>query len=47
VRAAQEVGGAIQELFVLVDGRPAGLVSIQGLGNALAAAEQRPASTAA
>jgi len=47
VRAAQEVGGAIQELFVLLEGRPAGLVSIQALGDALAEAERRPASAAA
>jgi Zn-dependent protease len=47
VRAAQDVGGAIHELFVLLEGRPAGLVSIQALGAALAAAERRPASAAA
>lgn len=47
VRAAQGVGGAIQEIFVLLEGRPAGLVSIQALGDALAAAERRPASAAA
>ncbi|HWC22395.1 MAG TPA: site-2 protease family protein [Flexivirga sp.] len=43
VRAAQDVGGAIQELLVVVDGQPAGLVAIQALGDALAAAE-RPTS---
>jgi len=47
VRAAQDVGGAIQEIFVLLEGRPAGLVSIQALGDALAAAERRPAATTA
>ncbi|MBB2891606.1 site-2 protease family protein [Flexivirga oryzae] len=47
VRAAQGVGGAIQELFVLLEGRPAGLVSIQALGDALAEAENRAASPAA
>lgn len=39
VRAAQNVGGAIQELLVVSGGQVAGLVSIQALGNALAAAE--------
>ena len=43
VRAAQDAGGAIQELLVVVDGQPAGLVAIQVLGDALAAAE-RPAA---
>lgn len=45
VRAAQDVGGAIQELLVVVDGRPVGLVGIQVLGNALAAAERPAAAT--
>lgn len=45
VRAAQEVGAAIQELLVVSGGQVAGLVSIQVLGDALAAAEG-PASAA-
>lgn len=45
VRAAQDVGGAIQDLLVVVDGQPVGLVSIQVLGNALAAAERPTAAT--
>jgi len=47
VRAAQEVGGAIQDQLVVVDGQPVGLVSVRVLGDALAAAERRPASAAA
>lgn len=45
VRAAQDVGGAIQELLVVVDGQPAGLVAIQVLGDALAAAERPTAAS--
>lgn len=45
VRAAQDVGGAIQELLVVVDGQPVGLVGIQVLGDALAAAERPAAAT--
>lgn len=44
VRAAQDVGGAIQELLVVVDGQPVGLVGIQVLGDALAAAERPTAA---
>jgi Zn-dependent protease len=47
VRAAQEVGGAIQDQLVVVDGQPVGLVSIQVLGDALEAAEHRRAAAAA
>lgn len=46
VVAAQSVGATVQELLVLVGERPAGLVSIQALGDALAEAERRPASAA-
>ncbi|WP_188837641.1 site-2 protease family protein [Flexivirga endophytica] len=46
VRVAQDVGGAIQELLVVTGGQPVGLVSIQLLGEALAAAERRPAASA-
>ncbi|WP_446663638.1 site-2 protease family protein [Flexivirga sp. B27] len=45
VRAAQDVGGAIQELLVVSGGQVAGLVSIQLLGEALAAAERPSAAS--
>ncbi|GAB3497402.1 zinc metalloprotease [Flexivirga lutea] len=45
VRAAQHVGGAIQDLLVVTDGRPVGLVSVQVLGDALAAAEHPTAAS--
>ncbi|WP_158607500.1 site-2 protease family protein [Flexivirga caeni] len=46
VRAVQAVGAAIQEVLVVCDGRPAGLVSVRLLGEALAAAEQSQAAPA-
>ncbi|WP_265446540.1 site-2 protease family protein [Flexivirga meconopsidis] len=46
VRAAQQAAPGIQELLVVADGRPIGLVSIEQLGNALGAAEKRKSAQA-